>query len=127
MTPTAKVISLLEDNIDNLPGLISDNIYAYKIDNDNVDNTNVILVVSENSAGEHSFGNNDVLSTKRIIQVEFYYPFDFSEDMDLIEQSVKSFLRANGYKCYLDAGHVMSPDSENIVNTLKFNFFEEDI
>lgn len=127
MTPTAKVISLLEDNIDNLPGLISDNIYAYKIDNDNVDNTNVILVVSENSAGEHSFGNNDVLCTKRIIQVEFYYPFDFSEDMDLIEQSVKSFLRANGYKCYLDAGHVMSPDSENIVNTLKFNFFEEDI
>lgn len=127
MTPTAKVISLLEDNIDNLPGLISDNIYAYKIDNDNVDNTNVILVVSENSAGEHSFGNNDVLGTKRIIQVEFYYPFDFSEDMDLIEQSVKSFLRANGYKCYLDAGHVMSPDSENIVNTLKFNFFEEDI
>ena len=127
MTPTAKVISLLEDNIDNLPGLISDNIYAYKIDNDNVDNTHGILVVSENSAGEHSFGNNDVLSTKRIIQVEFYYPFDFSEDMDLIEQSVKSFLRANGYKCYLDAGHVMSPDSENIVNTLKFNFFEEDI
>lgn len=45
MTPAGTVTSLLIDNLDKLPGLTEDNICTYSIDNDNVDDTNLIIVV----------------------------------------------------------------------------------
>ena len=52
MTPVAKIVGLLCSNVDQLVGLKVDNICPYKIDNENVDDKDVILVVSEDSAGE---------------------------------------------------------------------------
>ena len=46
MTPTARIVSLLSDNIDSLEDILVDNICAYMIDEENVDNTHPILVVS---------------------------------------------------------------------------------
>lgn len=124
MTPTAKVVGLLQKNVENIPDLTIDNICSFMIGTNNVDNKHVIVVVSEDSAGTHSFGNDDVISTTRRISIQFYYPKDYTEDMDLIEKSVDSFLRTKGIKCYLNAGHVITPDSQNITNTLKFNYLE---
>ena len=121
MTPAMIVTNLLIDNLDKLPGLTEGNICTYSIDNDNVDDTNLIIVVGESAAGDANYGNNDVISTHRRIQIQFYYPKDYQEDMALIEKTVKAFLRAHGYRCYADAGHIITPDTLNILNTLKFN------
>lgn len=126
MTPTAYIVGMLVDNAQEL-GLTTDNIQAFMIDEDFVDNGEPIVVVSENTAGQHDFGNNDPISTLRRIQIEFYYPKDYEGDMDLIEKSVKSFLRAQDIKCYSDAGHIIAPDSHNIMNTLRFNYLERNI
>ena len=124
MTPTAKIVSLLTNNVDVLIGLKPDNICAYKIDEENVDNTNAILVVSEDADGERDVGNDNILSTLRRVSIMFYYPTNYTGDMDLIERTVESFLYAHGIRRYLNAGHVLTPDSENITNTLKFNYKE---
>ena len=124
MTPTAKIVSLLTNNVDVLIGLKPDNICAYKIDEENVDNTNAILVVSEDADGERDVGNDNILSTVRRVSIMFYYPTNYTGDMDLIEKTVESFLYAHGIRRYLNAGHVLTPDSENITNTLKFNYKE---
>ena len=124
MTPTAKIVMLLLDNIDVLVGLKPDNICAYKIDEENVDNTNAILVVSEDADGERDVGNDNILSTVRRVSLMFYYPTNYTGDMDLIERTVESFLYAHGIRRYLNAGHILTPDSENITNTLKFNYIE---
>ena len=124
MTPTAKIVSLLTNNVDVLIGLKPNNICAYKIDEENVDNTNAILVVSEDADGERDVGNDNILSTVRRVSIMFYYPTNYTGDMDLIERMVESFLYAHGIRRYLNAGHVLTPDSENITNTLKFNYKE---
>lgn len=124
MTPTAKIVSLLTNNVDVLIGLKPDNICAYKIDEENVDNTNAILVVSEDADGKRDVGNDNILSTVRRVSIMFYYPTNYTGDMDLIERTVESFLYAHGIRRYLNAGHVLTPDSENITNTLKFNYKE---
>lgn len=124
MTPTAKIVNLLSENIDVLVGLKPDNICAYKIDEENVDNTNAILVVSEDADGERDVGNDNILSTVRRVSIMFYYPTNYTGDMDLIERTVESFLYAHGIRRYLNAGHILTPDSENITNTLKFNYKE---
>ena len=95
MTPTAKIVSLLTNNVDVLIGLKPDNICAYKIDEENIDNTNAILVVSEDADGERDVGNDNILSTVRRVSIMFYYPTNYTGDMDLIERTVESFLYAH--------------------------------
>lgn len=124
MTPAAKIVGILQENVDSFPDILTDNICTYMIGENNVDNQHVILVVSEDSAGSHEFGNDLVIGTIRRISIQFYYPKNYEKDMDLIEKSVESFLRTKRIKCYLNAGHVMTPDSQNITNTLKFNYLE---
>lgn len=126
MTPTAKIVGLLTDNLDKLKGITSDNICAYKIDNENVDDSHVILVVSEDSDGQRDVGNDKILSTTKRVSIMYYYPKNFTGDMDLIEKSVESFLYAHKIYRYLNAGHIITPDTENITNTMKFTYQEED-
>lgn len=124
MTPTARVVSLLSSNVDVLPGISVEHIHSFAIDRDDDDDKQCIIVVSEIPAGEHDFGNDSVIGTYRRVQIDFYYPKDYTGDMDLTEKSVESFLRNHRIRCYSDAGHVMTPDTENIINTLKFNYLE---
>lgn len=125
MTPTAKIVGLLTDNLDKLKEITSDNICAYKIDNENVDDSHVILVVSEDSDGQRDVGNDKILSTTKRVSIMYYYPKNFTGDMDLIEKSVESFLYAHKIYRYLNAGHIITPDTENITNTMKFTYQEE--
>ncbi|MCC4374623.1 hypothetical protein LMB66_03835 [Limosilactobacillus reuteri] len=127
MTPTARIVGLLSDNVANLEDILIDNICAYMIDEENVDNTHPILVVSEDNDGQRDMGNNTILSTIKRISIMFYYPINFDGDMDSIEKSVESFLYAHGIRRYLNAGHVMTPDTKNITNTLKFNYKQDEI
>lgn len=127
MTPTAKIVGLLTDNIGKLKGVTPDNICAYKIDNENVDNTSTILVVSEDGDGQRDIGNDVILSTIRRFSIMFYYPINFEGDMDSIEKSVESFLYTQNIRRYLNAGHIMTPDTENITNTLKFTYKEDEL
>lgn len=124
MTPTARIVALLTNNVDVLVGIRPDNICAYKINEENVNNTNAILVVSEDADGERDVGNDNILSTVRRVSIMFYYPTNYTGDMDLIERTVESFLYAHGIRRYLNAGHILTPDTENITNTLKFNYKE---
>lgn len=126
MTPTAKIVGLLTDNLDKLKEITSDNICAYKIDNENVDDSHVILVVSEDSDGQRDVGNDKILSTTKRVSIMYYYPKNFTGDMDLIEKSVEFFLYAHKIYRYLNAGHIITPDTENITNTMKFTYQEED-
>ena len=125
MTPTAKIVGLLTDNLDKLKEITSDNICAYKIDNENVDDSHVILVVSEDSDGQRDVGNDKILSTTKRVSIMYYYPKNFTGDMDLIEKSVESFLYAHKIYRYLNAGHIITPDTENITNTMKFTYQED--
>lgn len=129
MTPTAKIVGLLSDNTDQLEGIVPDNILAYKYGKDDelqVDQSKVVLVVSEDGDDQRDVGNDIILSTIKRVSIMFYYPNDFADDMDSIEKSVESFLYAKGIRRYLNAGHVPTPDNENITNTLKFRYKEEE-
>lgn len=125
MTPTAKIVTLLSDHADEL-GLLVDNICPFMIDGENVDDQHPIIVVSEDLAGSHDFGNNGVLGTFRRLSIQLYYPKNYTGDMALIEKKIKVFLRNQDIRCYLDAGHMITPDNQNILNTLKFNFYERE-
>lgn len=127
MTPTAKVVSLLKQNCDKLVGIKAEHVHAFMIKPDDWSNTDCIIRVSELPAGSHEYGNAVPIYERKAVQLEFYYPTSFEQDMDLIEKSVKSFLFAHKIRCYSDAGHVITPDNGNIENTLKFNYIEEDI
>lgn len=127
MTPTARIVSLLSDNIDSLEDILVDNICAYMIDEENVDNTHPILVVSEDNDGQREVGNDTILSTIKRISIMFYYPINYDGDMDSIEKSVESFLYAHKIRRYLNAGHVLTPGTKNITNTLKFNYTQNEL
>lgn len=125
MTPTAQVVHLLKQS--NIPGISSGHVHAYMIDPRDWSNTDCILRVSELPAGGHEYGNAVPINEKKAVQIDFYYPREYTNDMDLMEASVKSFLFAHKYRCYSDAGHVITPDSKSITNTLKFNYLKEDL
>lgn len=123
MTPTAKVVALLQAA--NIDGLKAEHIHAFMIDKNDWSNTDCVVRVSELPDGRHEYGNAVPINEDKSVQVDFYYPKNYKQDMDSIERSVKSFLFAHKIRCESDAGHVMTPDNQSITNTLKFNYKEE--
>ena len=123
MTPTAKVVALLQAA--NLDGLKAEHVHAFMIDKNDWSNADCVVRVSELPDGRHEYGNAVPINEGKSVQVDFYYPKNYKQDMDLIERSVKSFLFAHKIRCESDAGHVMTPDNQSITNTLKFNYKEE--
>ncbi|WP_297820010.1 hypothetical protein [uncultured Lactobacillus sp.] len=122
MTPTAQVVSLLKQNTSKLEGLKKEHIHAYMISPQDKTKTDAILVVSEAPGGRHGYGNGVPIFERRRLQLDFYYPPNYEQDMEAIEQKVRAFLFAHSFRCYANAGHVMTPDNKNITNTLKFNY-----
>lgn len=127
LTPVAQVVSLLKKNISLFTdlGLKKEHIHAYKISNQDTTTTDPIVVASELPRSGHISGNNIPVLERRRVQLIFYYPLDYEGPEEGLEQAIKSFLLSNNIFCYQNAGHVMTPDSENITNTLKFNFMKE--
>lgn len=127
MTPAAYVRSVIESRIDDIPNLSSEHVHTFMIDpNDNI-KEDLILVISELVDGGSSYGNDQELDITRQVQLIFYYPPNYEFDMSEIEKSVKQVLFDQQIRCFSDAGHVMTPDNQNIINTLKFKYTEEEL
>lgn len=120
MTPAAYVYGILADNIDSIPGLTSDDICTFDVD-DSASSDVIVLITEEPGMGD-DYGNDNVLYSNKRVQIDFYYPRDYVGDMDELERHLKQVLRGHEVYCCSDAGHVLSLDSKNITNTLKFNF-----
>ncbi|WP_225439764.1 DUF806 family protein [Ligilactobacillus agilis] len=125
MTPAAYIYSIIANNILEVPNLSLDNVYTFYID-ENASFDEVLMLITETVSMGDDYGNNEVLYSNRRIQIDLYYPKDYTEDMTLIERDLKKLLRKNGIYCYSDAGHILTLDSERITNTLKFNFKMEE-
>ncbi len=126
MTPAAYVRSVIESRIDDIPNLSSEHVHAFMIDPSDNTKEDLILVISELVDGGSSYGNDQELDIIRQVQLTFYYPPNYEFDMSEIEKSVKQVLFDQRIRCFSDAGHVMTPDNQNIINTLKFKYTEED-
>lgn len=127
MTPAAYVRSVIESRIDDIPNLSSEHVHAFMIDPNDNTKEDLILVISELVDGGGSYGNDQELNITRQVQLIFYYPPNYEFDMSEIEKSVKQVLFDQRIRCFSDAGHVMTPDNQNIINTLKFKYTEEEL
>lgn len=125
MTPAAYILGLINDSIDSIDHLSSEHVHAFMIDPSDNTTTELILVVSELTDDGSDYGNDTEINIIRQVQLTFYYPPDYQYDMTTIEKSVKRVLFSNNIRCFSDAGHVMTPDNQNITNTLKFKYKEE--
>ena len=127
MTPAARVVSLIQNNISQFDGLKKEHVHSFMISQDDKTKTDAIIVVSEAPGGRHIYGNGMPVSERRRLQIEFYYPKNYMKDMEELEKQIRSFLFTYGFICYANAGHIISPDQQNITNTLKFNYQKEEI
>ncbi|MCI1699994.1 DUF806 family protein [Liquorilactobacillus nagelii] len=125
MTPAAYVKSLLDESISTIPELDSGHIHSFFIPSDDNNNNSPIIVVSEIPSGTDEYGNDFPILEQKKVQLEIYYPKDYVGDMSNIESALKNILLNNSIYCFSDAGHVITPDSKNIINTLKFNYNKE--
>lgn len=127
MTPAAYVRSVIEAKIDAIPNLSLEHVHTFMIDPNDNTKDELILVISELVDGGSSYGNDQELNIMRQVQLIFYYPPDYEFDMSEIEKSIKQVLFDQRIRCFSDAGHVMTPDNQNIINTLKFKYIEEEV
>ena len=121
MTPAACVYSIISDNIGDIPGIVPENIFTFYIDDSSVSSDVLVLITEDVGTGD-DYGNDNVLYSNKRVQIDFYYPRDYVGDMDELERHLKEVLRGHEVYGCSDAGHVLSLDSKNITNTLKFNF-----
>lgn len=127
MTPAAYVRSVIEAKIDAIPNLSLEHVHTFMIDPNDNTKDELILVISELVDGGSSYGNDQELNIMRQVQLIFYYPSGYEFDMSEIEKSIKQVLFDQRIRCFSDAGHVMTPDNQNIINTLKFKYTEEEV
>lgn len=120
MTATATVVALLKNNSDQLTNIASTNIHAYSISAADWTDDAPLILVTDIGRSVSLYGNDNVGRELEEIQIQLYYPANYTGDMDMIESALITVLRANKYYCSSNAGHVMTPDTKNILNTLKF-------
>ena len=126
-TPVADVISLIRKNASLFSDLSSEHVWPYMVDPDDDSQTDAIVVVSELPRRGHVYGNGIPISERRRIQLTFYFPKNWSGDMEGLENQLSSFLLSYGYYNYSNAGHVITPDGQAITNSLNFNYIKEKV
>lgn len=126
-TPVADVVSLIRKNASLFSDLNSEHVWPYMVDPDDTTQTEAIVVVSELPRRGHVYGNGIPISERRRIQLTFYYPKNWSGDMEGLENQLSSFLLSYGYYNYSNAGHVITPDGQAITNSLNFNYIKEKV
>lgn len=125
MTPAAYVYRIIADNIASIPGIDVDHVYTFYIDDDPVA-PDVFVLITETVGMSDDYGNNEAVYSNKRVQIDLYYPKDYDQDMAALERQLKQVLRDHEVYCYSDAGHVLTLDSKNITNTLKFNLKMEE-
>lgn len=121
LSPVAEVVHILKTN--KITGVDAINIHAFLIPQNDWD-LKPILQVNEITNYPDTFGNNEVIDNDLAIQVQVYYPADYSDDMTATETSIKSAMKSNGYRIYDNGVHTKTPDG-NILITIKFNIKKE--
>ena len=127
MTPAAYVKSVLVTELNQIPEISVEHVHAFFIPKNETSTDEAIIVISDLPEYGTDYGNDSPYQAIKQVQVQFYYPPDYEADMDVIENEVKQQLLANRIRCFSDAGHIYSPDTKNITNTLKFRFTKEAI
>lgn len=115
------------NNVEQITGLSAEHIHTFFIPQNDNPKRDAILVISELSDPGAEYGNGIKFQTEKAVQLQFYYPPDYTDDMQGIEDSVEHTLLSKNIRCYDNAGHVLTPDSQNIINTLKFRYIEEEL
>lgn len=121
-TEAAKVVTLLKTHTNEFPQLKSEHIHAYMISDEDNNQTDAIVVVKELNRGRRDMANNTAIREIKRIEIDFYYPKNYTQDMEGLEQQVESFLHAYGYEQYSEAGRTMTPDTQNFINTYRYSY-----
>ncbi|QNQ83757.1 DUF806 family protein [Lactobacillus sp. PV037] len=124
-TDVGTVVTLLKQNTDKFIDILPEHIHGFMVSPSDTSTDKPIILVTEVTRGRHLYGNNTPIATKKRIQLQFYYPRDYEEDIDKLETTIELFLVQKNYYCYQNAGHVITPDNQQITNTLKFNYIKE--
>ncbi|AGE39588.1 DUF806 family protein [Lactiplantibacillus plantarum] len=127
MTPVAFIKGIIVANINEIPELAVEHIHSFFIPINDTSTDEPIVVISGLPERSQDYGNGIPFQSTKQVQIQFYYPKDYSGDMDAIESGLKQVLLTNDIRCYSDAGQTLTPDSESITNTLKFNYIKEAI
>lgn len=115
------------ENIEQIPKLSAEHIHTFFVPPNEKSAVEAILVIEELTNDEADYGNGIKFQNRRKVQLSFYYPPDYTSDMAGIERAVEDVLLNHRVRCYSDAGHVLTPNSQNLINTLKFNYIEEEL
>lgn len=121
MTLAADMQKVLATNASQLPNVEVNNIHSYNIPINDWTTDKPIFLITEIANNDVEFGDNDPVVRQAQVQIQIYYPKDYSQDMDLLEQNLKNILRTNGWYCFSDTGHFLTPDDNQILVTMKFN------
>lgn len=121
----AEVAMLLQDNSDKFEGLSADHIHAFMIPESDTQNELPIVVVSEVPRKKRVYANNIPVTELGRIQLTYYAPPTFDGDLESLARSVEAFLLSQGFAEYSEAGWAMTPDSQNLTNTYKFNYVKD--
>ncbi|TLQ03648.1 hypothetical protein FEZ51_08565 [Pediococcus stilesii] len=126
MTPSNFVLNVLSENLTEIPEISVEHIHTFFIPETETATDVPILVISDLPVIREDYGNDNPVDTVKGVQIIIYYPQKyFDGDMESIESRIKSTLLKNRIRCFSDAGHVITPDTQNIINTLKFNYVKE--
>lgn len=121
MTLAADVRSVLVEQIDKLNGVAAANIHTYAIPPTDKTDDKPVFLITEISNNESGYGNNEPTDLAQQPQIQIYYPKDYVLSMDELEVSMKKVMRQDGYLCFSDTGHSMTPDDQQMMVTMKFN------
>lgn len=125
MTPAMYIRGLIVDNIHLFNDLDIEHVHTFMIDKDDISNDKPIIVIKEPPVKSRTYGNSEPISELRTIQIDFYYPKDYMGDMEGLEHKIESFLFMHNITETTNAGHAIVPATENITNTIKFNYIKE--
>jgi hypothetical protein len=124
-TKAAELAMLLQDNVDKFEGLSANHVHAFMIPQDDTSTDVPILVINEVPMKSRSYANNTPLTELGRIQLTYYCPPTYEGDIESLARSVETFLLSEGYALYSSAGWTMTPDSQNLTNTYKFNYIKD--
>lgn len=116
------IAARLKGVLDKCDGIAPAHVYTFNIDEQDRTYNGPVFLITEIMATDDGFGNDDAVISTKQVQLEIYYPKDYTDDMDALERQIVMYLRGYGYRCFSNPGHIISPDNLQIIATYKFNY-----
>lgn len=125
MIKATEVAILLQDNAGKFEGLEPEHIHPFMIPETDTEHDLPIVVVNEVPRKNRVYANNVPVTELGRIQLTYYAPPTYEGDLESLARSVEAFLLSQGFAEYSEAGWAMTPDSQNLTNTYKFNYVKD--